>query len=561
MKTSTSLLKSDRYFQLAIALLILLPHLLIIFGQQNMVLSWFNTDDAFYYFKTAQNIVEGQGVTFDGIARSNGFHPLWMILLLPIFTLARFDLILPLRLVIALQVMLGVGSALLLYRLCRSRCSGWAAFLIGLFWAYNPVIYEVVIKGGTEAGLNAFFLVMFWWLFYRVSEQLERGKINFGRIVILGCVATLALLSRLDNVYLVFIAGGWLLLRFWRQPKADAVTLFSTLKWWLKLGLAYFTPLVTTLGLYLVVNQLYFGSAMPVSGKIKRWWGTLKFTVYGTPPKDLGDFWEEFFSPSDLVGPWSIVMNPLYRLGTWFNSQNSGLKFLWGSVLVVLVALLSLMLYRHRRYLLQTIWRWNLIALLAGCLVQIFYYKAFGHIAQKGWYWIAEMLLVVLLLGIVLEVIAREMEKLPYGRKLQAASALFLAVALLLPVAQGAYRALSSPGSSDEHFYLRRARFLEENTEPGALIGMTGSGSSGYFVQDRTIVNLDGLINSMEYFIHLQNATADEYLEAIGVRYVFGNAYILQNSNPYQWIFEDRLEEYRYFQADADKTLVLFQFH
>ena len=29
------------------------------------------------------------------------------------------------------------------------------------------------------------------------------------------------------------------------------------------------------------------------------------------------------------------------------------------------------------------------------------------------------------------------------------------------------------------HFYLDRAQFMEENTEPGALIGMTGSGSSG----------------------------------------------------------------------------------
>ena len=64
-----------------------------------------------------------------------------------------------------------------------------------------------------------------------------------------------------------------------------------------------------------------------------------------------------------------------------------------------------------------------------------------------------------------------------------------------------------------------------------------------------TLVNLDGLINSTEYFIHLQNASADEYLESIGLDYVFGNAYILQRSNPYQWNFEDRLEEFRSFEV------------
>ena len=88
---------------------------------------------------------------------------------------------------------------------------------------------------------------------------------------------------------------------------------------------------------------------------------------------------------------------------------------------------------------------------------------------------------------------------------------------------------------------------------------MTGSGSSGYFVRDRTLVNLDGLINSSDYFTHLQQASADEYLESIGLDYVFGNAYILQQSNPYQWNLDGRLSEFRYFDY-GDKTLTLFIF-
>jgi hypothetical protein len=560
MNVSLTNSKTDNYFQLAIVLLVLIPHLFIIFGPQSIVLTWFNTDDAFYYFKTAQNIVEGQGVTFDGIARTNGFHPLWMILLLPVFTLARVDLIFPLRLVIALQVALGLGSALILYRFCRSRCFHWVAFLIALLWAFTSVIHEVVFKGGTEAGLNAFFLVLLWWVFYQVSEKLTQGETEYGNIVGLGGIASLTLLSRLDNVFLVFILGGWLVLRFWRPLKVETLNLSSALKWWIKLGLAYFTPLVVTLGSYLIVNQLYFDSAMPVSGKVKRWWGTLKYTVYGNPPKDFQDFLDEFFSATGSVGPWAIVMEPLHRFSTWFGDLNLGLKFVFGFAVVTLLGSLLYAIYRNRTFFTQTIWRWNLIPLFIACLVQIAYYKAFGHIAQKGWYWVAEMLFVVLLLGVFLEVIAREILNLPNGRKLVAASVTLVAVALIIPYAQISYRALTYSESADEHFYLKRARFLEENTEPGAFIGMTGSGSSGYFTRGRTVVNLDGLINSMEYFIHLQNATADEYLESIGVDYVFGNAYILQRSNPYQWNFENRLEEFRYFEVDEDKTLVLFHF-
>jgi len=559
LMNTTSNSKTDQYLQLAIILLILIPHLFIIFAHQDVVLTWFNTDDAFYYFKTAQNIVEGHGVTFDGIARTNGFHPLWMIVLLPIFTLARFDLILPLRLVIILQVVLGLGSALILYRLGRTLCSRWVAFLLAMFWAFSPLIYEVVFKGGTEASLNAFFLLLLMWQFYQVSEELSNGKIDFGRVLTLGFVATLTLLSRLDNVYLVFIWGGWLLLRFWHPPQMGTTKLSLIFKWWLKLGLAYFTPLVSTLGFYLFVNQIYFGSAMPVSGKIKRWWGTQKYTVYGNPPKNLNDFLEEFFSASDSLGPWSMVTAPLQHFWFWLQGFSLGLRWLLGAVALLLLILVVVSILRNSKFFAQVFWRWNLIPLLAACLVQIVYYKGLGHIAQKGWYWIAEMLFVLLLLGIVLEVIAREIKKLPHGNTLVPVSVLILTIALVQPYAQTSYHAITYV-PAQEHFYLQRAHFLEENTEPGALIGMTGSGSSGYFVQDRTVVNLDGLINSMEYFIHLQNATADEYLKTIRLHYVFGNAYILQNTNPYQWNFENRLEEFQYFEVDDDKTLVLFRF-
>ena len=552
--------KRDTYFFISLISVLLLPHIFVFFARQETILNWFTTDDAFYYFKTAQNIIEGQGITFDGIARTNGFHPLWMILLLPIFTLARFDLILPLRLVVALQVFLGLGSALILFQLICSRCSRWTAFVTALIWAYLPIIYNVTFKGGTEAGLNAFFLILFWWQYFRDSERLSLGNINFWRIAALGGIASLTLLSRLDNVYLIFITGGWLLIRFWHQPGVKTNTLGSILKWWLKLGFSYFTPIVTTLGLYLISNQLYFGSAMPVSGKIKRWWGTLKFTAYGKPPKNFNEIVSEIFSPNDSIGPWAIVMAPLNKFLAWYQALSIGNRFLWGIVLIAILGLIVFSIYRNRKFVVTTFWRWNLIPLLAGCLVHVFYYKLTGHIAQKEWYWMAEMLFVVLLLGIVLETFVLSALKLPQGNKLVAVATLILTVTLAIPYLKLPLAVVNYIPSDDEHFYLRRANWLEENTEPNSLIGMTGSGSSGYFVQDRVLVNLDGLISSQEYFVHLQNATADEYLESIGVDYVFGNPYILQNTNPYQWNFENRLEEFRYFEV-GDKTLVLFRFH
>lgn len=46
----------------------------------NLLLN-FSHDDSFYYLKTARNICSGNGSSFDGINTTNGYHPLWMIIM------------------------------------------------------------------------------------------------------------------------------------------------------------------------------------------------------------------------------------------------------------------------------------------------------------------------------------------------------------------------------------------------------------------------------------------------------------------------------------------------
>ncbi|HEY2882771.1 MAG TPA: hypothetical protein VGJ15_10065, partial [Pirellulales bacterium] len=41
-------------------------------------------DDSYYYLKTAANAQAGYGFSFDRINPTNGFHPLWMGLLVPL---------------------------------------------------------------------------------------------------------------------------------------------------------------------------------------------------------------------------------------------------------------------------------------------------------------------------------------------------------------------------------------------------------------------------------------------------------------------------------------------
>jgi hypothetical protein len=85
--------------------------------------------------------------------------------------------------------------------------------------------------------------------------------------------------------------------------------------------------------------------------------------------------------------------------------------------------------------------------------------------------------------------------------------------------------------------YMDIVPLLEANTEPGSMIGMTGGGNPGYFIHDRTVLNMDGLISSYPYFEALQKKEAAAFLYDIGLDYVLANPYIL-SQQPYMGQFD-----------------------
>jgi hypothetical protein len=90
--------------------------------------------------------------------------------------------------------------------------------------------------------------------------------------------------------------------------------------------------------------------------------------------------------------------------------------------------------------------------------------------------------------------------------------------------------------------YMDVATFVEAHTEPGSLVGMTGGGNVGYFIRDRTIVNMDGLINSYPYFQANKAGQGSDYLyNQVGLDYVFANPDFLE-IQPYRGQYTGRLK-------------------
>jgi len=639
----------------------------------NLPNNWFTRDDAYYYFKVAQNISEGHGSTFDGINPTNGYHPLWMLICIPIFALARFDLILPLRILILLLAVMRAATSILIYRLLKDSLSHPIALLGALYWAFDLHVHWTAYQQGLETSVAAFTLVLFLYLLRRFEQDRKTAPIKMKQISILAVAATLVMFSRLDLVFLAGLFGLWIVFRdhplryllpldialltfsvlgafilriglpdyylytntamltlalslvlkipvfyflgVYKHPKAhskfhiirqsaigiaisdlavlatilglislgivegsfprsipmiDAVisfiliatsrlviSLFSqkaSLKnsspiaalkanWrtWLKNGAVYYVILGGALGLYMLWNKLAFGTTTPVSGQIKRWWGTFASRVYGGAARSPLSFFG-IDAESDF-NAWA----PITNLVDGWNSQiemitipiNYDLRYI--IMLSLLLFGLGLLLLINRKRSARVTMDLALIPLLAGASIHIFSYNISGYSAVKEWYWINEMVAMLLVGALLLDIVTQALRRIPIVNIML--YLVVLAWGISSAIHAGRITAVqmpygvTPPGTP----YMEVAAFVESHTEPGSLVGMTGGGNVGYFIQDRTIVNMDGLINSYPYFQANKARYGSDYLYDMGLDYIFANPDFLE-IQPYSGQYTDRLE-------------------
>jgi hypothetical protein len=191
----------------------------------------------------------------------------------------------------------------------------------------------------------------------------------------------------------------------------------------------------------------------------------------------------------------------------------------------------------NRKRAARTITQLGLIPLIAGCGFQILFYAGQGYAATKEWYWVAQIIAVVLADCIVIDLLIKRVRREKFA---PIAINLFVAtIGLGLALGFGRHVIVKMPYQPIAAPYIDILPLLEDHTAPGSLIGMTGGGNIGYYIKDRAIINMDGLINSPAYFAALQAGESGAYLEALGLDYVFANPEILTGSLPYSRQFKN----------------------
>ncbi|NOY98760.1 MAG: hypothetical protein GXP40_06100, partial [Chloroflexi bacterium] len=293
---------------------------------------------------------------------------------------------------------------------------------------------------------------------------------------------------------------------------------------------------------YMLWSKIVFGATSPVSGQIKRWWGSLPGNAYGGPARRIYTFFGVDTTPSDF-NAWQLatafVQSLQEAFSQWLARLNANTAFGAVSMLVLLTCLLILVSNRKRT--IRASAQLGLLPLLVGAELQVIYYNSLGYSAAKEWYWVSQMIFVILLGSLLLDILLQAIRRrAPAARVLIWAATALAVIYLAQNFTKSIVQRMPYGTEKAGQPYMDVLPLLEENTEPGSLIGMTGGGNVGYFIHERTIVNMDGLINSKDYFQALQNGYADDYLEEIGLDYVFANPAIL-DGGPYRGQFVDRL--------------------
>ena len=636
---------------------------------QNISNRWFTRDDAYYYFKVAQNISEGHGSTFDGINPTNGYHPLWLWVCIPIFALARFDLILPLRILLLVMSGFSVATAILLYRMIGKLFTPAIGAVAAISWVFNYPLLTRIYQQGLETGIAAFTIILFTYKLFQFEKTWKHQSVTKKQLVTLSIIAVFVMFSRLDLVFLAGLAGIWIVFRkhllryllpldivsifisvllalifrvtfdgyfkfsdaavvmialsllvkvpgaylfglyqhstlsntrkFLQQlvlfaittsglvgvlmivitpfahfegfprtaiPTDMLITIFlfgltriglfglktgvqkaeiepspikelaANWKYWLTEGSIYYGIVLGSLGFFMIANKIAFGTSSPVSGQIKRWWGSLSGQVYGGRVSSLlGFFGIDYAGAEDPWYPVSTI------LGNWAES------FRYKNILdvnryLIILALFALIFYFtliiNKQKAKNVISQLFIIPLLAGAFLQVFSYHITGYSAYKEWYWVTQPLLIVIVLSLIAGLLLH-----PIIQKFQIAKSGLWVVAIGVGLVMGTsfweniQRVMPYNKSAPDAPYNEIAAFLEQRTEPGSIIGMTGGGNAGYFIHDRTVINMDGLINSNEYFQLLKKREAGDYLAEIGMDYILANVTILDQL-PYKGQFE-----------------------
>ena len=435
-------------------------------------------DDAFYYFKIAENIVELGKSSFDGIHTTNGYHPLWLAVL-SLFKLSGLKG--NVFIWVALYFSLGclTISALMLANQSSRVSALQRQFsshdsISAVLFASNPFLLFYMVNG-LETSLAIALLIAYFLL---INGSKRSHTIDKHIVVTSTLLAILTMLCRLDYVMILLFSMGVTCINTYRRTKSiDRGIIISA------------CILLATLGIYCLLNYSYFGILTPVSGQLKGaqlFVALISKNLLSYPVMAIGiGLWPLSLK---LIGPEILYKYKLFfALGPLVSGAAIYIGQLWKSE-------------KNK----------DLI------LVSMGWVHAIGYLALQGsgqcYYFLPLTLSITWSMGILLGKCIENLAIFKPKLRSISATAIFLICGMAGTVSVHSTAKANWPISSWRYDRINATEFLNsKDFDKDLRIASWWAGTLGFYSKYK-VINLDGLVNTPEFTANVKTCNYADYI-------------------------------------------------
>jgi hypothetical protein len=447
---------------------------------------WLAADDAGYYFHIARNALLGHGFSFDRLALTNGFNPLFPSLLIPLYRLFGDPpaVLVAYRLGVGMSVAAMVVAGVTFVRWIRDAlpADAWTPARRRLAAATVAVVWAFFMMPKAYYGLDAPLVLMFGLLWLRRVQR--HGLLGPGvrAAVIDGILLAALFLSRVDTLPLLVAAFGLMALA--APGRAGA---WRAIAWRAAAVAACVAPFVAW-------ALTHFGTWVPISARLKT-----------------------SFPRLDPAASLAVIR------GAQLNAVDlTAFALAWVIAVAIALRMLPRVFGRERHAVLDDGARATTWVLASYLAMRLTYLALFSRLDVQGSYAIlAHMFLAWCAFAALTALLRRAGDEAARGRIAGVACAVAVAIATLLLAGKTAtlqrrWAAITPGGAGDMPAF---AAAIHDATRPDDVLYGGAFGLLGFF-SDRAWINGDGVANDHDYQLALRDDDLAGYLAARGVTHI-----------------------------------------
>jgi hypothetical protein len=425
-------------------------------------------DDASYYMTIARNIASGAGVTFDGIHQTNGFQPLWLLMLVPLFSLHGTPETM-IRLVALLQTIL-LSLAYLVFLRTQVRLFPAPAA------ALSAVLFVPLAFLPSINGMETAVLILALVILYSYGLHISQSELDWRRATLLGVIVGFVLLARLDMIFIPpALLGCGVRQVIVRETRYRALAMITVC------GLA----ICVVVAPYLAFNYWKFGTIVPISGALKSTFPHIALNEY-TLPRIAG------MGTANLVFAALALARALWSIADIARTPRRPTSRYYATA--------------------TTVFAW---AIALHFLFNVLFMKA----GTFAWYFIPYRLFAVVLVTGLLDLALRS-SAIVARPTLYAVAAAILCIGVV--VRDQTRDTFSRNGEWHTPVY-GAAVWARQHTPSDAVFAMSDCGHFAFFSM-RRVINLDGLVNNMDFQRTLAQHNLGGYLSENHVDFLVQHA-------------------------------------